>query len=492
MPSKRQTLLFSFWLLITAGVLSAKALPEWNAGYQGEIPDLPVVATVAVESLEALGHAAIQEAIDGVDGGGAVLLPEGEFDLHGPISMRSGVVLRGAGVDKTFLRFHEMPADEFDGVFRPAFGRIRFEGSRRAEEYAIEKGYERGSDCLKMSELGELEVGQMILVFSENDPELLYTEARWERPWAAQSLAQIVEVVKIKKNKVFLDVPLRLTYKNELRPRVLIIDPIVEAGVEDIKIENTDPDCDHIIGLENARNCWVRRLETIYSTRGHIWINFSRFVTVSENVVHHSFSYGSGGRGYGIVAGNVVTDSLVTDNVLHHLRHALMVKRGANGNVFSYNYSFERRRDPEGDRLLCDISLHGHYPYQNLFEGNVVEFIELADYWGPTGPYTTFVRNVVELKIEVADHSHGAIFLGNKIIEEGFVSDGTSRGLYLNGNTTGNGELLPSNRMLIKVPTSAYLSEAPDGWGDLPWPVLSGGEGVSVHIPAQRRWLEEN
>ncbi len=123
----------------------------------------------------------------------------------------------------------------------------------------------------------------------------------------------------------------------------------------------------------------MRRCETTNTARGHIWANFSRHITIVENHVHRSFSYGGGGAGYGIVAGNIATDYLITDNILHHLRHALMVKRGANGNVFSYNYSFERRCDPEGDRLLCDISLHGHYPYQNLLEGNVVEFIELDD-----------------------------------------------------------------------------------------------------------------
>jgi hypothetical protein len=218
-----------------------------------------------------------------------------------------------------------------------------------------------------------------------------------------QSLAQIVEIVGFGVNKVTLDVPLRLTYQAKFQPRVRIIDPIEQAGVEDLTAENLDPDSYDTIGLEDALNCWVRRGETINTTRGHIWVNFSRHITIARNEVHHSFSYGGGGKGYGIVAGNVATDCLYTDNILHLLRHAMMVKRGVNGNVFSYNYSFDRRRDPAGSRLLCDVSIPGHHPYQNLFEGNVVEFITLADYWGPTGPFTTFLRNHVQTKISLKD-----------------------------------------------------------------------------------------
>jgi hypothetical protein len=484
----RPVSLLSWFLLASLSLQAAEGtLPHWDAGYRGKIPDVPVVIAVDAAEIASEGQAAIQRAIDGITGTGAVLLPEGVFELHRPVSLRSGVVLRGMGAGKTHLKFHPIPEDPFEGPVRPAFGAIRMEGERHSREYLIENGFNHGSTRLLLDAVDGLEPGRMILVYSENDPELMYTEERWNRPWAMQSLAQIVEISALDGKKVHLDVPLRLDYKASLRPRLKIIDPIREAGIEDMTVENLDPESYNLIGIENARNCWVRRCETINTTRGHIWINFSRFITVSGNEVHHSFDYGGGGKGYGIVAANVTTDSLVTDNILHHLRHALMTKRGANGNVFSYNFSFERRRDPEGDNLLCDISIHGHYSYQNLFEGNVVEFIELADFWGPTGPNTTFLRNHVLTRISIEDHSHFSIFLGNYIVQGGFESDGTSRGLIFTGNRIAENEYPLAPDTPHDIPASAYRSAPPDNWGDLPWPVLSGGTDGPL-VPAQRRW----
>jgi len=490
MPYLRLSAFLVLLLTPGGGLSAADFLPKWDAGYRGEIPDLPVVAEVDAAAIHAQGHAAIQAAIDGVNRAGAVLLPSGVFELHGPIALRSGVVLRGASDRKTHLKFHSLAEDTFEGPVRPAFGAIRFQGTRHPTEYALRAGFERGSTTLHLDDTSALAGGQMALVFSENDPDLLYTDPRWDRPWAMQSLGQIVEIVAVDAHRFTLDVPLRLTYQSKFNPRLVIIEPIEQAGIEDLVVENLDADSCNIIGLENARNCWVRRCETINTTRGHIWVNFSRHITIAENEVHRSFSYGGGGSGYGFVAGNIATDCLFTDNILHHLRHAVMAKRGANGNVFSYNYSFDRRRDPEGSRLLCDVSLHGHYPYQNLFEGNVVEFIELADFWGPTGPATTFLRNHVQTRISLRDHSDAAIFLGNRIVGGGFTTDGTSQDLILGGNTFPNGETLASIIDVETIPDSAYRQRPPSNWGDLPWPVLSDPTADGILIPAQRRWQE--
>lgn len=475
-------------LFLSHNLVSAETfLPHWDAGYRGKIPDVPVAVKLEAAAIESDGHLAIQRKIDAVQAHGAVLLPEGVFELHGAVALRHGVVLRGMGAGKTHLKFHPLPEDPFEGPVRPAFGALRMEGIKPSREYPIRKGFTRGSRELWLEDADGLEKGQMILVYSENDPGLMYTDKRWDRPWARQSLGQIVAITERVENKVTLDVPLRLDYKASLRPRIRVIVPIEDAGIEDLTVESLDPDGGNIIGIENARNCWVRRCESVNTTRGHVWINFSRFVTVSKNEIHHSFDYGGGGKGYGIVAANLTTDCLVTDNILHHLRHALMTKRGANGNVFSYNYSFERRRDPEGRGLLCDISIHGHYSYQNLFEGNVVEFIELADFWGPTGPNTTFLRNYVLTRISIEDHSHHSIFLGNLIVQGGFETDGTSSGLIFGGNVTADGQAPPPGKLVKTVPASAYRQEAPDNWGRLPWPVLSSGK-EGPFIPAQRRW----
>ena len=102
----------------------------------------------------------------------------------------------------------------------------------------------------------------------------------------------------------------------------------------------------------------------------------------------------------------------------------MMVHIGANGNVFGYNYSIEPYQNEGGNWTPCDISIHGHYPYANLFEGNIVQEITVADYWGPAGPGNTFLRNRVEKEgITLEDSSNYQNFIGNEIIKGGLVWD---------------------------------------------------------------------
>ncbi|MBM3500726.1 MAG: hypothetical protein FJX74_18870 [Armatimonadetes bacterium] len=102
--------------------------PDWTqAGVPGGIPDVPVKAR-----LEDFGGrpnddlddaAALQEACAsvGAQGGGAVLLSEGTYHLDRPSSIwADGVVIRGAGPDKTHLIFrYALPPDGI-GFYTPA------------------------------------------------------------------------------------------------------------------------------------------------------------------------------------------------------------------------------------------------------------------------------------------------------------------------------------------------------------------------------------
>ena len=74
-----------------------------------------------------------------------------------------------------------------------------------------------------------------------------------------------------------------------------------------------------------------------------------------------------------------------------------MAKQGANGNVFAYNYSLDPYRSEDPHDAGSDMLLHGHYPFANLFEGNIGESIIVDDTWGPAGPYNTFFRNRADL-----------------------------------------------------------------------------------------------
>jgi hypothetical protein len=259
--------------------------------------------------------------------------------------------------------------------------------------------------------------------------------------------------------------------------------------VENLYLKRLDPSEDYIVRFENAVNCWMRNCESEQCMRAHVWLFVSRFTTIEGCYFHHAYNYGEGGHGYGVVAANKTTDCLVTDNVFRHLRHSMMTKEGANGNVFSYNFSIENVSDANNVKLP-DISIHGHYSYMNLFEGNAVQHIAYADAWGPTGPRTTCFRNRVTTHIDVLDHSHGANLEGNTLLSGRIRVQESCQDVWHTNNLI-EGQLTGPSPAPSYVPSSLYLRDKPAFWGDRPWPAIGAdvdARGNHVPIPAQERY----
>ena len=95
------------------------------------------------------------------------------------------------------------------------------------------------------------------------------------------------------------------------------------------------------------------------------------------------------------------------------------------------------------------ISAHGHYPFMNLYEANIVGIIDVDDVWGPNAPGNTFFRNRVlgtDQHEDFGDRDgfrlrayHGTQYLiGNEINGEGIIGDISD--VVLHGNNV-NGEV---------------------------------------------------
>jgi hypothetical protein len=155
----------------------------------------------------------------------------------------------------------------------------------------------------------------------------------------------------------------------------------------------------------------------------------------------------------------------------------MVVSQGANGNVFGYNASSVRKCESD-NWTPCDISVHGHYPFRNLFEGNLVEEIDVTDYWGPAGPGNVFLRNVVSQEgIEVMDGSHGQAVLGNLLLSGGplRVESGIT-GVVLADNTILPAPKANSDCDVTAVPDSLYLAAKPSFFATVSWPLLADGQ----------------
>ncbi len=445
----------------------------WDAGIPGGIPDVSVKANVMSFGAAVDGKTddwpAFQAAIDAVDSG-AVLIPEGVYRLASGLKIGKSVVLRGEGIDRTRLLF--------DITDRVAIEIFTYD---RGEWTTVTSGYEFASTTIRVNDGSLFNTGDFAEILQDNDPKLMYTDDRWDENWAKDSVGQILTIASVKGNELTLDRPLYLTYRSDLNPRIRTQGFVTNAGVEHLSIKLTAKGDPTTISFKNAAYCWVQNVRSTFTSRVHVSLTTAYRCVVRDSYFGDSYEFGGGGHGYGVNSAHHTSDCLIENNVFKHLRHSMLVQVGATGNVFGYNYSIEPESD--GTWTPCDISLHGHYPYANLFEGNIVQEIDISDYWGPVGPRNTFLRNRVESEgIDILDHSHGQNLIGNVLgIGKNRITVHKSvNETFLYGNHPDHSDDVTT------IPASYYLSQKPPFFGSEAWPV--NNTATIEKIPSQIRY----
>ncbi|MDR0419701.1 MAG: glycoside hydrolase family 55 protein, partial [Prevotellaceae bacterium] len=137
-----------------------------HAGYNGAIPSPSNIVTpgnldkVGAKDMTSIVHTAVNNV--NAQGGGVVFLPEGTYLFNGSISLKSNVVLRGAGSDKTTLRF------DLTGATDP----ILMKGSMATTNNAaqpLSSDATRGSNTisLKSNPLPNTTAGKMVLLYQK-------------------------------------------------------------------------------------------------------------------------------------------------------------------------------------------------------------------------------------------------------------------------------------------------------------------------------------
>ncbi|MDA0710439.1 MAG: dockerin, partial [bacterium] len=381
----------------------------------------------------------------------------------------------GGGADKTRLLF-----DFADPIA------INISKYDRGEWIQVTGGHDLGSQKITVWDGGPFHPGDFVEIKQDNNPEVMYTDPKWNEAWADPSVGQMSRVEEVRGNILILNGPLHVDFDARLHPQIRTTGLVERAGVEDLYIKLSSTGDPVTIGMRNTAYCWVRNVESEYTSRNHVGISASYRCEIRDSYFHNSYDFGGGGHGYGVNLGHPVTDCLIENNAFKRLRHAMLVQVGACGNVFGYNYSTETRS--EGDWIPCDVSLHGHYPSMNLFEGNTVQKIDVSDYWGPVGPGNTFLRNRVEgFGFRILDHSHGQNLIGNELVNPAASMDihPSVNETCLSGNTIGGKAAGEAGA----VPGSFYLTQKPLFFGNLPWPGPGAGARPNTwKIPAQVRF----
>jgi hypothetical protein len=478
-------------LLLCAAALLAQVIPtdrriDWSAGIPGGIPAVSS-PLVNVRTYGALGDGASDDqpafiaAMNALPAnGGVVFIPAGTYLLRSNLTIDKPVVLRGEGMGATTLIF-DLAGQALICIQVVTYGRGTW--------VAMSSGYQKGSTAVVVANAAGFSAGTIVETQQDNDSALMYTDTAWIQSWAEGAVGQFNRCTAVRGDTLILERPLYMTYRAGLNPVIRTQRLVSGAGIEAMCIRRRDAGDGETIVIKNAANCWVACVEGDSTMRGNVVFESVWRCEVRNCYFHNAHDYGGGGHGYGVVAGLHTTDCLIENNLFVHLRHSMMAHVGASGCVFGYNYS----REPYVDESWtpCDISMHGHYGNYNLFEGNTVQEIDYADYWGPMGPGNTVFRNKVEAEgIDVLDHSHFQNVVGNVLgsgMDTIYVAAGVDSTL-VHGNVVNGATRWDPAIADHSLPASLYLTSKPAFLAANSWPVFGPDVAAGAKLPAQVRW----
>jgi len=422
---------------------------------------------------------------------GRIYFPVGTYLFSSSVSMPDSIILKGAGSDSTFIK-----------IAHSSTG-FNFSGSAANTFTDIITGFHKGSQKITVANPSLFTAGKYCEIKQEN--------GSWDTnpaTWADYSVGQMVQIQSIIGDTLVLYDYLHLDYDTAMNLQIQQINPCSASSISCLNVLRTDVSTTatgYNFAFNYAVNCEISGIESNKSQGSHCIIGASSHVSVSGCYFHDAYMYdGAGTKGYGVTLITHASLCLVQNNIFNHLRHAMMTKQGANGNVFGYNYSINPFRNGymEYPQNYCgDISMHGHYSFANLFEGNIVQTIYTDQTWGPTGPYNTLFRNRVELYgiIMTSSLTNKQNIVGNEITGTGstwpfnhgaYTIVGTGHIQYGNNK---NGVIVPTDTTVLND-MSYYLQSEPLYWNiNQSWPnigipnVLKSGT-----IPAKERFLIGN
>jgi MYXO-CTERM domain-containing protein len=492
-------------LLLGSSLASAAVeLPviAWDPGIPGGIPEItePVASVMeygAIADGVTDDLAAFQAALAALPDGGVLFVPAGDYFLNATLEIGTdGIVLRGEGADRSRLLLGNATTASISVI---TYG--------RGEWQILTEAVARGATTVTVPDGSAFTVGEWAEIQKVNDAALMYTDPAWDVDWAYDCRGQVLEVTAIDGRQLTFRHPLYLDYPLADAPQIRSQHFVKYVGIEQLYLERVTNDSDvGTIQWKNAAYVWMREVESNQTRKAHIGTETVIGCQIENNYFHHAYDYGGGGHGYGTSLGFHTTDCLVENNVFRSLRHAMIIQSGASGNVFGYNHSDEVVQSegsvPNEGWLPPDISVHGHWSNNNLFESNTVEQVGIADYWGPTGPHVAYLRNRVvnnDLRsdgsgeaeaIALDDHSNYQYLLGN-VVEIGTLQDDGTPDMTTNvihGHVEGSATMWEADIADHEIPASYYWGCKPNFLGDKAWPLVGPDVTPSVDLPAGDRF----
>lgn len=412
--------------------------------------------------------------------GGSIQFDNGVYLFRKPIVLKDSIVLEGKG-NQTILSFN---------LSHQNLNCININGSLQSNKHSV-KPWKRNDMQIEFKD--SIPANARFLRLAYNDSTLCFST------WAFGEIGQIIAIDTLKSNKKSLQTytPVRTDVSEIQNPYVQVIDAIQNVGIKCLKIVRVDSTVGQTsnIAFRYAMNCYVIGVEMEMCNFAHIVFERSAHNLVKQCYLHNAFSYGGGGKGYGVVVQSAGSDNKIENSIFESLRHSILVQSGANGNVFAYNYSTK----PYGSEMVLkdisgDMVCHGNYAHSNLFEGNICQNIIVDNSHGKNGPYNTFFRNKVELYgVFTSTSQDSQNFIANEIpntefLKGQFITNGSGHFIFKNtvqGNTTDLSNPYLPDTSLIQKQGPAFWKNSNKFIGiGIPFPYNNG------NIPAKSRYSD--
>ena len=409
--------------------------------------------------------------------------PAGIYLFNQTINLPENIVLKGKGADSTILKFN------LNGVGHA----IEVSGAISSDTTSITQNIYKDSNSIFVYNSSSFIAGDWIRIIHNDSPMI-------NNSWALNTVGQIVKISQVLNNKLILSSALRMNYNTSSNPFIKKIIVKENTGIECLKIIREDVSVNQVSNLKFSRtaNCWISGIESDKCNFAHIDAEYSSNLSISKSYFHDAHNYGSGGKAYGVMLHFTSNECMVEDNIFNHLRHSMILQAGANGNVFTYNYSL----DPFWNGVFFpsnsagEIVLHGNWPYANLFEGNDVGNIVVDNSHDANGPNNTFLRNRARgYGIFFSDTSSpGQHFIGNEVTNDSLGAPFNSLNYFIQGSNHllfGNnylGNIDPIGTDSLSILSYAY-SSIPDFIPSNQWAGIGPPNILnSVSIPGKDRY----
>ena len=539
------------WLLVDNSdrIVDWSKAGVWYGGVKG-IPTYPVGLTINTTTpshqyyCDPTGvvdcSTKLQAAVTACPVGYAVYMPAGTYSASVFPSMKSGVVLRGAGAGLTTLR---AAGNAYISISAIDSGALALCMNPTAGPDAnnrsgpITSGYAKGSYTVAVSSAlaANLSVGNIVLINQLNDVFVDYIGVDGPCTWAGggglRALGETKRIASKSGTSITFTRPLYHAYKSSLQPKLirLAASPKTDCGVEDLTLDGNNNDMARLVLMQGCANNWVKKVEMTRQKGFGIGFGWGAIGNEENRCYVHDPAFLGASGGYGSNIGGCATDNYIVDSIVKQTTCIVTIgSSGGTANVVAYNYC--RSTDYVNHWwALPLLDTHGVHTLMNLCEGNIGPNIQLDQIWG-SGSHNMFFRNWLnatwnnpavnsnQIVARIDSQNYYISFIGNAMGYSGmsgtyetdpYVENHTIK-IWARGSLYGAGPDALMRSTLIRhgnydfvtssvnwepaiaghdIPSSLYLAAKPAFFGALAWPIA--GPGVTDHAqtnPAKARW----